>query len=167
MRRLIVLFAMVPALILGACGDDDDADDGATATTALAAATTTSSVPTLSAELVLAADLVGGAAEVPDGGDPDGKGRAVVTLKPATSEVCYQVTIENIAAPTLAHIHDGKADVAGPVVVNFAPPLMGCTKNVDKALMNRIAFRPDEFYVNVHTADYPKGAIRGQLMNED
>jgi hypothetical protein len=163
MRRRLALLLLVPALVLGACGDDDD--DGGDA----AGDATTTSVA--DGEMVLTANLVGGAAEVPDGGDPDGSGRATVSLKASSNEVCFDVTATNIAAPTLGHIHEGAASVAGPVVVNIAdparavtsPPLKACTAGVDRALIARIAANPSGFYVNLHTADYPKGAIRGQL----
>lgn len=36
---------------------------------------------------------------------------------------------------------------------------------VDDALVDEIRGNPGGFYVNVHTADFPDGAIRGQLMN--
>jgi LPXTG-motif cell wall-anchored protein len=33
----------------------------------------------------------------------------------------------------------------------------------DVALMTRIMQSPESFYVNVHTSDFPGGAVRGQL----
>ncbi|HUF02221.1 MAG TPA: CHRD domain-containing protein [Gaiellaceae bacterium] len=35
--------------------------------------------------------------------------------------------------------------------------------NPGEALAQEILANPSEFYVNVHNADYPGGAIRGQL----
>ena len=40
--------------------------------------------------------------------------------------------------------------------------LAGCV-SVDRSLVKEIRQSPDEFYVNVHTADFPAGALRGQL----
>jgi uncharacterized protein (DUF3820 family) len=31
-------------------------------------------------------------------------------------------------------------------------------------LLRKIADKPGDYYVNVHTADFPAGAIRGQLQ---
>jgi hypothetical protein len=38
----------------------------------------------------------------------------------------------------------------------------GCT-SVDRAEIKEIIQHPEEYYVNVHNADYPAGAVRGQL----
>ena len=38
----------------------------------------------------------------------------------------------------------------------------GCV-NVDPAVAQQILDNPGDFYVNVHTSDFPNGAIRGQL----
>ncbi len=105
-------------------------------------------------------------AGVPNQGDVDGTGTATISLNPAAGEVCYTITVANINPATAAHIHDGPAGVNGPVVVNFAPPtggtITGCT-SASPALVQDIADNPAEFYVNVHTGDFPGGAVRGQL----
>jgi CHRD domain len=114
-----------------------------------------------------------GANEVPGPGDPDGRGKAVVRLSGTTA--CYLLEWSGIGAPTAAHIHQGGAGVAGPVVVPFFQPgtnaaslpgtlssVAGCV-DVDPALAGRIAASPRDWYVNIHTADFAAGAIRGQL----
>jgi hypothetical protein len=120
----------------------------------------------------LAATL-SGANEVPGPGDPDGRGTAFVRLSGTTA--CYALEWSGIGAPTAAHIHQGGAGVAGPVVVLFFQPginaaslpgtlssVAGCV-DVDPALARRIAASPRDWYVNIHTADFAAGAIRGQL----
>lgn len=111
-----------------------------------------------------------GRAEVPGPGDPDGKGRAEVTL--GKGEVCFELRWEGIDAPHMAHIHKGEKDVAGPIVVAFfmqADPLpagfsavRGCV-DAPADLLDEIGDHPDDFYVNIHNLKYPAGAIRGQL----
>ena len=40
--------------------------------------------------------------------------------------------------------------------------VMGCA-TADRALVKEILQNPAGFYVNVHTSDFPAGAVRGQL----
>jgi hypothetical protein len=104
--------------------------------------------------------------EVPGPGDPDGTGTAKITADAATNTVCYDVTVQRIGTPTAAHLHRGAAGVAGAPVVTFKAPTAGAASeclSVDKTLAAAIIADPSNYYVNVHTADYPSGAIRGQL----
>lgn len=109
-----------------------------------------------------------GAAEVPGPGDPDGSGVALITLNPGRKQVCFELTVSNITLPaTGAHIHRGTVTEAGPVVVGLAPPdatgtSEGCA-SASRELILEIIRNPEQFYVNVHTTDFPDGALRGQL----
>lgn len=124
--------------------------------------------PAPAADVVLGATLMGGSNEVPNPGDADGTGTSMVTLKASTGEVCWDTKAANITLPAAAsHIHRGARGAAGPVVVPFTAPdasgvSSGCAK-VDAALITEIAQNPAGFYVNVHTSDFPGGAVRGQL----
>jgi hypothetical protein len=115
----------------------------------------------------LTADL-SGAAEVPGPGDADGSGWAEITLNPGKETVCWHIMVSDITLPAIgAHIHEGTADVAGPVVVALSAPdesgmSSGCT-TADRELIKEIMHEIDEYYVNVHTTDFPAGAVRGQL----
>ena len=142
---------------------------------ALAAGLTLLAVPGAAASgkaTVLTASLRG-AREVPGPGDPDGRGRAVVRL--VGGKACFVLRWSGISAPTAAHIHTGRAGIAGPVAVLFFEPgrnaaslpdtlnaVAGCVE-VNRDLARAIAASPRDWYVNVHTADFPNGAIRGQL----
>jgi hypothetical protein len=100
-----------------------------------------------------------------DGGDPDGTGDAIITLRPGVSKVCFDIEVENIAAPSLAHIHAGKKGKNGPVVVDFniaQNGLKNCVK-ADPAVIAKIRSKPGDYYVNVHNDEFPGGAVRGQL----
>ena len=109
-----------------------------------------------------------GAAEVPGPGDPDGSGTAALTVNPGRGEICYELSAENITLPAdAAHIHVGPADDFGPVVVGLSPPNQsgfssGCVE-VSSDLALAIVQNPENYYVNVHTSDFPAGAVRGQL----
>ena len=107
-----------------------------------------------------------GAAEVPGPGDPDGTGTATLTVNPGLGQICYELTVSGIAPATAAHIHVGPVGVAGPVVVPLAPPTDGSVSacaEVDRGLALAILKHPADYYVNVHNADFPAGAVRGQL----
>lgn len=108
-----------------------------------------------------------GAAEVPGPGDPDGSGTATITLNHGQGEVCFELVVSGIAPATAAHIHVGPAGVAGPVVVPLAAPTSGtssgCVTGVDQGLIKAITQNPENYYVNVHNAEFPAGALRGQL----
>ncbi len=113
---------------------------------------------------VLSSKLSGGT-EVPKG-DPNGKGLAVLHLNAGKGKVCWAFKgVARIGAPNAAHIHKGRAGKAGPVVVAFSVPYKatGCVKAAKK-LIEAIETYPNNYYVNIHNAKYPGGAIRGQLV---
>ena len=105
---------------------------------------------------------------VPNQGDLDGIGSASITLNPGSGQVCVELTAEDITLPAAAaHIHVGAATTTGPVVVGLAPPdadgtSSGCV-SADRDLIMAIIQSPENYYVNVHTSDFPAGALRGQL----
>lgn len=107
-----------------------------------------------------------GPAEVPPG-DPDGSGTASFTFNPGRGRVCFELAVEDIAPATAAHIHVGPPGVAGPVVIPLVAPSdgssSGCVNDVDPELIDAIKKDPGAYYVNVHNAEYPPGAVRGQL----
>ncbi len=109
-----------------------------------------------------------GAEEVPGPGDPDGSGTASLRLNPGTEQICFELSASNITLPAAAaHIHVGPAGVAGPVVVGLAAPgadgtSSGCVQSNFELIM-AIMKNPENYYVNVHTSQFPAGAVRGQL----
>jgi hypothetical protein len=107
-----------------------------------------------------------GAAEVPGPGDPDGSGSARITVNPGQGQVCFELSVTGIAPAAAAHIHEAPAGQAGPVVVGLTPPSSGASSgcvSVDRATARDLLQHPERYYVNVHNAVYPAGALRGQL----
>jgi CHRD domain-containing protein len=107
-------------------------------------------------------------AGVPNAGDQDGRGSFSATI--VGNLLCYGLTVTNIAVPTAAHIHNATAGVNGAIVVPLAAPAAGnpgtssgCVA-VGAALLTNIRVNATAFYVNVHTGQFPNGAIRGQLF---
>jgi hypothetical protein len=114
--------------------------------------------PELSAKLT-------GKTEVPKG-SPTGHGIVNLTLSAAKGTVCWKFEgIAGIGQATAAHIHRAPVGKSGPVVVPFgaAYKAKGCA-TAAKSLITAIEAHPNSYYVNVHTARYPAGAIRGQLV---
>ena len=127
----------------------------------------------------LRADL-SGANEVPPA-DPDGDGRARVELKveEGRGEVCFSIRFDDTGTPNRGHIHVGLSGANGGIVVPLfelaaapADPrndelesrrrIEGCVPAAP-AVLNDIAANPAGYYVNLHNARFPGGAIRGQL----
>lgn len=107
-----------------------------------------------------------GAAEVPGPGDPDGTGMADLRINPGQMQICYTLTVANIDPARAAHIHEAPAGAAGPVVVTLDAPTDGSSEgcaSVTRELALEILKSPEDYYVNVHNARYPAGAVRGQL----
>ena len=118
----------------------------------------------LAAETVLTADLAGSAET-----DEDGTGSAMTTLDPEAGTACWELSVENIEPATQSHIHVGAEGESGDVVVpldvdGFEGTSEGCVEDQDAATLQAIVDDPAGYYVNIHTADFPGGAIRGQLV---
>lgn len=166
MNRLFLLTALCVALPFISGCEDQLVGPSAAGATFGAPASAPSLAESEHGSRQLTATLTG-AAEVPGPGDPDGTGSAVVRLDPGEGEVCFQLAVQDIAPATAAHIHEGTADVAGPVVVTLTPPTdgtsRGCISGVDPDLIKDIRKNPADYYVNVHNADFLGGAVRDQL----
>ncbi len=113
-----------------------------------------------------------GSNEVPPAGGATGS--ALIRLNEGQRRVCFTITVAGFgAAPaTAAHIHEGAAGVSGAAVVAFSDidslnhfpyQAKGCVQNVAATTITSIRQHPERFYVNVHNAQYPDGAARGQL----
>jgi hypothetical protein len=134
------------------------------------------SVAPLRADFVATATMT--AAE--DGAtNSNGSGSATVTYNMAANDFTYTLSWSNLTGDaTMAHIHNGAPGVAGPVIVPFFMMSMPATGSMSGTLtqadvtpangINTIAdvaaaIEAGNAYVNVHTAEYPGGEIRGQL----
>jgi hypothetical protein len=108
-----------------------------------------------------------GAKEVPAGtGDPDGLGRGIFEFKNNDRTICARITVQSLTAGSTVsglHIHEGGPTVDGPIKVDFQGKLSKCV-SVPRALGNRIKSNPARFYANLHTNNFPDGAIRAQLQ---
>ena len=66
---------------------------------------------------------------------------------------------------TAAHIHKGKAGESGEPVMTLklTEERAQTCETLKLSLAKSIGGKPDNYYVNLHTAEFPGGAIRGQL----
>ncbi len=135
---------------------------------ALAALSLTAFTAGASADSRMFVAYLYGGNERPVAGDPDAFGIAtVVTITPGA--ICYSIIVQNAAAAAAAHIHAGAAGVVGGVVVPLpvgaaVPTRVGNCVAVAAATIAAIRSNPQNFYVNVHNAAFPGGAVRGQLQ---
>ena len=107
-----------------------------------------------------------GAAEVPGPGDADGKGNGVVRVDRSSGEICVVITTHGTAPLAAGHIHEEAPGAeSGPVVVPLTQvsetKFRGCA--VDARVAAGLLSMPSEFYLNVHNAEFPAGALRGNL----
>lgn len=108
--------------------------------------------------------------EKPEVGDPDG--RASGFFRPEDGTVAFSTAWTNVAPPALGHLHRGAAGENGDVAVElFAGELpgtvfavSGTVDHVDPGVTGRIAANPHDYYLNLHTGEFPDGAVRGQLF---
>jgi CHRD domain len=120
------------------------------------------------AESTLTATLAG-VQEGDTPGDEDGAGTASIVIDPAAGTACWTLTAESIMPVTQSHIHIGAEGESGDIVVpldvdGFEGSSEGCIEPMeDAAVLQEIVDNPAGYYVNLHTEDFPAGAIRGQL----
>ena len=92
-------------------------------------------------------------------GDLDGQGGATVVT--TDTQLCFAVAVRGISTPNAMHVHRGRPNENGGIVVALDPPTSGdpgasagCV-NVASTLLQEITKHPIRFYVNIHTSDFP------------
>jgi subtilisin family serine protease len=103
-----------------------------------------------------------GSQEVPPNGSA-ATGTGTFTYDLVTNLLAWHIS-HDVAAPTAAHIHSGAVGVNGPIEVpldHTVNPMVGSATLTDAQqgmLANQL------LYVNIHTAAFPGGEIRGQIV---
>lgn len=138
-------------------------DSANTTVTSAAASITVSNNPTISVTLSPHETFPEPTSNASGSGD--------LTFNLVSGAVSGGVTVSGITA-TMAHIHQAFAGATGPVIVNFVQS--GADPNRWDAQSGSVltAEQVDELltgglYVNVHSAAYPAGEIRGQIQSEN
>lgn len=115
-------------------------------------------------------------------GEADTSAQATVTVDALRGEIAWEIDYTEVTGPfedaAGFHIHAGTSDQNGPVVVFFATgaqveaaegqTLSGTFTVDDLADDVELDFRdlidtPEDFYLNLHSEDFPAGAVRAQL----
>lgn len=94
-------------------------------------------------------------------------GTAILTFNTSTKMFDLVVTYSGVTA-TASHIHKGDMGVAGSVVFGFTAPLTSPIKYTSVALdaTQEADLNANLYYVNIHSAAFPGGEIRGQLIKQ-
>lgn len=107
-----------------------------------------------------------GAQEVPPSGVV-ATGNAFAFLHEPENRLVYMVNAQGLPALTGAHFHQAPAGANGPIVINLGlpgPQFCGVSGRLTPAQV--AALQANGFYVNLHTAANPGGAIRGQMIRD-
>lgn len=102
------------------------------------------------------------------GGAKTGSATGKLVLDTKKDTMCYSVSTMGLTGINAAHIHTGSMGVDGGVAIGLNPAKFNAKKatcvKVAAKILSAIAMNPSMYYLNVHTAKYPEGAVRGQLM---
>lgn len=134
------------------------------------------------AEIINARAILGGGEEAPTQVLTGAVGIADLVIDTQARTIAVEIRMFNIpSATTAGHIHVGPKGVAGPVVVDFPIPRDRVGDLNLNFTVNVSALRPNPgigintmddviqavvgggAYVNIHTATFPTGEIRGQI----
>ena len=116
-------------------------------------------------------------AQLAPSGDPDGSGIAILRLDPGADLVCYTIVVRDIGAPTEPAPGVGSAHVHGPlpsgaIAIDLDTEFMATGTDTyiasdcvsaSGATIDAVLAHPELFYVNVHNAQFPAGAVQGSL----
>jgi CHRD domain len=144
--KLLIKFLAMSILISGivSCDKDDDPPDPNVTFTA----------------------TLNGASEAPTPNASTATGTATLIFNTTTKIFTITVT-HSIAAPTNGHVHKGAVGVSGPPVfpfTTFTSPIVFTSAALDAT--QEADLNAGLYYVNIHTAAFPPGEIRGQLIKQ-
>jgi hypothetical protein len=111
-------------------------------------------------------------AEIPGRGDADGQGMAKLDFDRQKQTACLDITWSRLRGDVTAlHLHTGARGSEGTVWIGFFNDqhLPGAQHTFSNCVhsspdqTNAVINNPAGYYLNVHSTEFPDGAIRGQL----
>jgi hypothetical protein len=98
-------------------------------------------------------------------GSPNGSALAVVTTNASTSQLCWEFSqLKNVSSPTVARLFRNFPGATGKGGFDLGRRYKhsGCI-HLEPEVLGLIGEKPGQFYLNIHNARYPFGAVRGPL----
>ena len=109
----------------------------------------------------LRAELTG-ATGVETAGDPDGRATATLRGNPGRDELCLALVVSGVAPVTAVHLHAEADGAGGPELAAWTEATGECATVPDELIKN-IRKHPEKYSLDVHTTEFPNGALRGRL----
>ena len=114
----------------------------------------------------LCAHLEGAGDSSTDALDPVHQGDAVLLLE--KTAIRFSIVAPGLDTVTATHIHHGSSGTYGPMLWEInsgykGDTIRGTASDIPPGVIALIARDPAEYYVKLHTPEFPGGAIRGQL----
>lgn len=151
-----IFYLVLPLFVLTGCFDGSDDDE-----------VIVEPPPVFSADQTFEISL-SGKQQVPNV-DSMQMASATVELDTDLKQIRASLDLSDVENVEAAHIHDGDLGFNGDVAFAFSAGTNGiyslAETDITDALMADLL--NGEWYVNVHTTDYPDGEIRGQIVNDE
>ena len=161
-NRIPFVVAALAATVLGGCGSTKTTTTTAKTAPAVPGATEIGTPPAVKSATYRAI-LAGGTGS--PAGAPQGFGIAVISVKAPSGELCWEFSkLKHVASPTAARIYRSLA--GGPPLTPGVPlgssyKTSGCVHE-PAVFLGLLGAHPQNFYVAIDNAQFPKGAVRGR-----
>ncbi|WP_138484197.1 CHRD domain-containing protein [Dyadobacter bucti] len=159
--RKLAFMGMFLIVAAAGCSDDDEITDPIPVLPELKVSTTLSGANEVPANASTATGSVDGLL--------DQESRILsLNIMYSDSAASDSTSGDSTFTPTAWHIHKGPADSTGAVVINFGTTFTSPFAFKDTLTEAQVAdLKAGLYYVNIHSAKYPNGEIRGQLKAEE
>ncbi|MBS1892472.1 MAG: CHRD domain-containing protein [Actinobacteria bacterium] len=126
-------------------------------------------LPTMASAAGLKAELSGSEVKNAKGGDDDGLATLSITSIEATrGKLCFSAEWTRLGTVSGIYVYEGAKGQTGRQVARLIGPVSGnkaeaCATGIPAATLTKIEATPGSFFAAIITAEFPAGAVRGQL----